>query len=120
MNILAIGGLELEFRKLSKGAEFLLGSICKAREAGKDPARILWEARERNKENSGVQDLMSSPNLRNVFRELESAGYITTQWTGDSLTSVLVDVSIETYRERLKENKRKHSIIAKIFGFFRR
>lgn len=118
--MLTIGGLKLEFRKLSKGAEVLLGSICKAREAGKDPARILWEAGERNRKNSGFRGLMSSSNLRNVFCELENAGYITMQWTGDSLTSISVNVSIETYREKLKESKRRHSVIAKIFGFFRR
>ena len=110
----------MEFRKLSKSAEILLRSICKARESGKDPARILWEAVERNRENSEFRNLVSSSSFRNVFRELESAGYITTQWTGDSLTSISVDVSIETYHEKLKENNRKHSIIAKIFGFFRR
>ena len=110
----------MEFRKLSKRSEILLKSICKARESGKDPARILWESVERNGKKSEFRDLMSSSSFRNVFRELEVAGYITTQWTGDSLTSISVNVSIEAYHEKLKENKRKHSIVAKIFDFFRR
>ena len=108
----------MEFCELSKVAEALLKSICKARKMGKDPARVVWDLFQKTRKQSEYGGDFSST-IREGISELENAGYITTQWAGDSLTSILVNVSTETYHKKLKESNQDRGIVSRIVGFFK-
>ena len=117
-------GLVVGFCVLSNGAETLLENICKAKKLGKDPAQIVWKLLQIKGKYSEYSDLISSE-LRAAIRELEDAEYITTQWARNTLTSLLINASIETYHEKLKEFKQQQSpdagcVISRILGFFKR
>ena len=117
-------GLTVGFCVLSKNAEILLKKICKEKNIGKDPAQMVRELLQIKVKSPEYCDLIYS-RLRAVIRELEDAKYITTQWAGDTLVSLLINASIRTYREKLREFKQQQSpdagsIISKILGFFKR
>ena len=87
----------MKFNILCKDAEALLEDICQA----KSPVEMLQKKLEDAKAISETKGL----ELRGLIKELKKAGYINAYWAQDTVHYCQPQMSIETYRKRLKEYK---------------
>lgn len=87
----------MKFNILCKDAETLLEDICRA----KSPVEML----QKKLEDAKAVSLTKGWELRGLIKELKKAGYINAYWAQDTVHYCQPQMSIETYRERLKEYK---------------
>ena len=87
----------MEFNILCKDAETLLEDICRA----KSPVEML----QKKLKNAKAISETKGWELRGLIKELKKAGYINAYWAQDTVHYCQPQMSIETYRKRLKEYK---------------